>query len=49
MVIRPNFILRFLQDLKLNNPLYLDNEKDLDNIPSLLIHEKVKIFSSLMY
>ena len=46
MVVRQNFILRFLQELKLNNPLYHDNEKDLDNI---LIHEKVKIFCSLMY
>ena len=38
--VRPNFILRFLQYLKLNNPLYHDIEIDLDNIPSFLINEK---------
>ena len=29
-----------MQYLKLNNPLYHDIEKDLDNIPSFLINEK---------
>ena len=38
--VRPNFILRFFQYLKLNNPLYHDIEIDLDNIPSFLINEK---------
>ena len=38
--VRANFILRFLQYLKLNNPLYHDIEKDLDNIPNFLINEK---------
>ena len=38
--VRPNFILRFLQYLKLNNPLYHDIEIDVDNIPSFLINEK---------
>ena len=38
--VRPNFILKFLQYSKLNNPLYHDIETDLDNIPSFLINEK---------
>ena len=38
--VRPNFILKFLQYLKLNNPLHHDVERDLDNIPSFLINEK---------
>ena len=38
--VRPNLILKFLQYLKLNNPLYYDIEADLDNIPSFLIDQK---------
>ena len=33
--VRPNFISRFLQYLKLNNPLYHDIE--IDDVPSFLI------------
>ena len=38
--VRPNFILKFLQYLKLNYPLCNDIEIDLDNIPSFIINEK---------
>ena len=38
--VRPNFILKFLQHLKLNNPLHHHVEIDLDNISSFLINEK---------
>ena len=38
--VRPNLILKFLQYLKLNNPLYYDIKTDLDNIPSFLINQK---------
>ena len=38
--VRPNFILKFLQYLKLNYPLCNDIEIDLDNIPSFVINEK---------
>ena len=36
--VRPNFILKLLQYLKLNNPLYHDIKIDLDNIPRFLIN-----------
>ena len=38
--LRPNFIMRLLQHLKLNNSLYHDIEINLDNVPNLLINEK---------
>ena len=38
--VKSNFILRFLQYLKLNNLFYHDIEINLDNIPSFLINEK---------
>ena len=38
--VRPNFILKFLQYLKLDYPLCNDIETDSDNISSFLINEK---------
>ena len=38
--IRPNFITRLLQCLKLNNSLYHDIEINLENVPNFLINEK---------
>ena len=38
--VRPNFIMRLQQYLKLNNSLYHDIEINLDNLPNFLINEK---------
>ena len=38
--VRPNFIMRLLQYLKLNNSLFYDIEINLDNVPNFLINEK---------
>ena len=38
--VRPNFIMRLLQYLKLINSLYYDIEINLDNVPIFLINEK---------
>ena len=39
---RPNFILRLLQCLELNNLLYHDIELNFNNIQNFLIHEKTQ-------
>ena len=38
--VRPNFIMRLQQYLKLNNSPYHDTEINLDNLPNFLINEK---------
>ena len=38
--VRPNFIMRLLQYLELNNSLYHDIEINLGNVPNFLINEK---------